>query len=76
MNTQEAIDAIITEATLPPQIDYRAPWTAKAEAGWDYLKTLSLRTQKRVALKINKAINDYFTEDENGGSPAYYDSLF
>ena len=76
MNTQESIEAVVTEATLPPQIDYRQPWRIKASEAWDHIKTLSKRSQKRITRKITKAIDAYYEYDEYGGSPAYYDSLF
>ena len=71
MTTQDAIQAIVTYNTLPPQIDFTLPYQSKAIEAEKLLDTLSYAEYDIAQAEILKQINDYF---ESGA--AYYDSLF
>lgn len=64
-----AIDDIVTYATLPPQIDYTLPYKIKYDKAIKFLE--SLKDGKRYMKIAEKRINAYY---ESGA--AYYDSLF
>jgi hypothetical protein len=71
MTTQDAIQAIVTYNTLPPQIDFTLPYQRKAIEAEKFLDTLSYAENDIAQAEIMKQIHDYF---ESGAT--YYDSLF
>jgi hypothetical protein len=74
---KNAADTIISMQTLPPQIDYVTPGEKlelkKAE---EIIENLSESEKLEVTEYINNEIDSYYSEDENGISIAYLDSLF
>jgi len=60
MNISEAISAIVTYNTLPPQIDYTRPYARKAEEAERFLDTLPEKTRQGTLTVIDIKINDYF----------------
>lgn len=70
--TSKNVVEIITRAETNPL--YK-DWS-KIRRAWEYIQTLSRRSQKRLKMKINKVVNAYHTEDETGNSPYDYDQMF
>lgn len=69
MTVEQAISAIVTFHTLPPQIDYTTPFAYKAEQAEKYLRKLKLGDQHLET--ATKQIEEYYNSDA-----PYYDSLF
>ena len=75
MTTQEAIQAIISYETLPPQIDYRVPQKLAANEAHEFLNTLPTIERDKCYVLIDMEVSKYY-DDSDGPSPAYLDSLF
>jgi hypothetical protein len=76
MQIRQAISDVVTKRTLPPQIDYQLLWRIKEQAALRFIETLPEDIQKEVNLEIEKQVDSYYFEDEDGISTAYMDSLF
>lgn len=78
---KEAIDAVVTLNTLPPQIDYRVPQKMKAQEAEEFLETLSEEESKKAYTEITKQIEDYYStcftgEDGTDYSAADLNAMF
>lgn len=71
MTTKQAISAIVTYNTLPPQIDFTLPWQLKSTEAEHFLNTLPGDEINKANAEIKKQIEAYY---ESGA--AYYNSLF
>lgn len=71
MTTQEAIDAIVTFQTLPPQIDNIAPYRAKMLAAYEHINALDPLDYELATAEVMKLVEAY----ESGHSPADYDAM-
>ena len=60
MTTKEAINAIVTFHTPPPQIDYTMPYSLKAAAAEKFLVTLSEKEKDEVFTKVERQVHNYF----------------
>ena len=76
MTTKQAISAIVTYNTLPPQIDFTLPWRLESIEAEKYLDTLPGDEIDKANAEIKKQIEAYYEPNESGQSAAYYDSLF
>jgi hypothetical protein len=76
MTTKEAINAIVTYNTLPPQIDFTLPYRNKAIKAEKYLDKLPPLEHDAAQLEIKTITENYYMEDEDGTSPAYYDAQY
>jgi hypothetical protein len=70
MKIKQAIEDIVTYATLPPQIDYVKPYMIKSDKAEEYLKSLHYG-EKYIDI-ANKQIESYYSET----GAWQYDSLF
>lgn len=76
MTTEEAIDSIVTYNTLPSQIDYTRPYRIRSRGAEEYLETLEDSERNKAYDEIEKRIEAYYTENEDGISPADMAELF
>jgi len=72
MTINEAIRAIVTYETLPPQIDYTKPWEYKARKAQEHIDRQPFNIRAAINSQIRKQITEYY--GENGA--AQYDKLF
>lgn len=74
--TKQAIDIIVRMGTLPPQIDYIKPSEHQAcNQAEEFIERLNSKERDLARQSIEEQLNAY-TDDSDGPSPAYYDSLF
>ena len=71
LQTEEAIDHIMTLETLPPQIDYIKPYRIKANEAQQFINSLSKEEQDAANKEIEKKVYAY-----NDSGAAQYDKLF
>jgi hypothetical protein len=67
----QAKSDIIAYETLPPQIDYVAPYKRKANTATEFLESLPEEISKPIFEEIENSVNQYY---ESGA--AEYDAMF
>lgn len=74
---KNAIKAIVTYHTLPPQIDYQVPWMLKAEAAEELLERLPSEEYEAAMRETQIRIDAYYDPDpKTGFSIAELDAMF
>lgn len=68
----QAIDDIVSANTLPPQIDYAAPYRAKADKAEAFLNTLSEGAKNEAYRQITERIESYYAPSIKGEDGEYY----
>lgn len=72
LTLKQAIQAIVTYNTLPPQIDYTLPWRLKAIKAEKFLDELSQKEYDEASAEIKKQTESYYSPE----GAAQYDKLF
>jgi hypothetical protein len=72
-DSSNVVAAITNHETCPLFVPEMA---VKRDKAYEYIQTLSKRSQKRLYCKINSILNEYYRCDENGVSCYSMDQMF
>jgi hypothetical protein len=78
MDTPEAVAAVVSFETLPPQIDFVAPYQRKADKAYEFIYKLSDVERDECLQAIEEAVNEYYRPHASmqGYSVAELDAMF